>query len=112
MFTFIAVCIIIVCVLLVLIVLVQNSKGGGLASTFAGSNQIMGVKKTGDFLERATWGLAIMLFVLCLASAAVIPNETQQESIENIGDKMQDKVEKPVVPATPIQEGTATSTAN
>lgn len=111
MFTFIAVCIIIVCILLVLIVLVQNSKGGGLSSTFAGSNQIMGVKKTGDFLERATWGLAIMLFVLCLASAAVIPNKTQEQNIENIGDKMQEKIEAPVTPVTPIQQGTATNTA-
>lgn len=111
MFTFIAVCIIIVCVLLVLIVLVQNSKGGGLSATFAGSNQIMGVKKTGDFLERATWGLAIILFVLCLASAAVIPNKGQEQSIENIGDKMQEKIETPITPATPIQEGTVSNTA-
>ncbi|MBS9768240.1 MAG: preprotein translocase subunit SecG [Flavobacteriaceae bacterium] len=109
MFTFIAVCIFIVCILLILIVLVQNSKGGGLASTFAGSNQIMGVKKTGDFLERATWALAVILFVLCLASAAVIPNVQEQENIENIGDKMQDKVEKtPVLPTTPKAEENTT----
>lgn len=111
MFTFIAVCIIIVCILLVLIVLVQNSKGGGLSSTFAGSNQIMGVKKTGDFLERATWGLAIMLFVLCLASAAVIPEKGQEQEIENIGDKMQDNAEVPVAPVTPIKQEPATDTA-
>lgn len=110
MFTFIAVCIIIVCILLVLIVLVQNSKGGGLSSTFAGSNQIMGVKKTGDFLERATWGLAIALFVLCLASAAVIPDKGQEQGVENIGEKMQEKVEAPVTPSTPIQEGTVSNT--
>jgi preprotein translocase subunit SecG len=68
--TIISVLIVIVCLLLILIVLVQNSKGGGLASSFASSNQVMGVRKTGDFLEKATWTLAIALLVLCLVSTA------------------------------------------
>ena len=60
----------IVCVLLILIVLVQDSKGGGLSSSFGASNQILGVRKTTDFLEKATWVMAISLLVLCLASAS------------------------------------------
>ena len=52
MYTAISVLIFIICVLLILIVLVQNSKGGGLASSFASSNQIMGVRKTTDFLKK------------------------------------------------------------
>ena len=36
----------------------QNSKGGGLAAGFSSTNQIMGVRKTTDFLEKATWGLS------------------------------------------------------
>lgn len=67
--TLISIAIIIVCVLLILIVLVQNSKGGGLASSFSSSNQVMGVRKTGDFLEKATWTLATALLVLSLLSA-------------------------------------------
>ncbi|WMJ74256.1 preprotein translocase subunit SecG [Cytophagaceae bacterium ABcell3] len=60
MITALIVLIIIVAVLLVLIVLAQNSKGGGLSSTFGGgANQLIGVKKTGDALEKITWGLAI-----------------------------------------------------
>ena len=55
-----------VCILLGLIVLVQNSKGGGLSSTFGGGNQIMGVKKTADVLEKTTWILAAILVALCL----------------------------------------------
>ena len=70
MATLISILIIIVCLLLVLVVLVQNSKGGGLASSFAASNQVMGVRKTGDFLEKATWTLAASLLVLCLISTA------------------------------------------
>lgn len=90
MFTFLAVCIIIVCVLITLIVLVQNSKGGGLASSFASSNQIMGVKKTADFLERTTWGLAAVLFVLCLASSMVLPKGGEQTpDTEKISTKME-----------------------
>ena len=58
--------IILVCIFLSLIVLVQNSKGGGLSSTFGGGNQIMGVKKTADVLEKTTWILAAILVVLCL----------------------------------------------
>ena len=61
--------IIIVCVLIILIVLVQNSKGGGLASNFASSNQFMGVRKTADFLEKATWTLAGTLLFFCLISS-------------------------------------------
>jgi preprotein translocase subunit SecG len=57
----------VVCVILVLIVLIQNPKGGGLSSNFSSSSQLMGVQKTGDFLEKGTWGFAIVLMVLALA---------------------------------------------
>ena len=50
---------IIVCVLLVLVILVQNSKGGGIQSQFGAATQIMGVKRGTEFIEKATWGLAI-----------------------------------------------------
>ena len=67
MYIAVSILIFIVCALLILIVLVQNSKGGGLSSSFASSNQIMGVRKTTDFLEKATWTLAgAMLVVLYL----------------------------------------------
>jgi len=66
--TLISVLLIVVSVLLILIVLIQDSKGGGLSSTFGASNQVMGVRKTADFLEKATWFLAIALLVLCLAT--------------------------------------------
>ena len=72
MYLFISILILITCILLALIVLVQNSKGGGLAANFSSQNQIMGVRKTGDFLEKATWTLAIALLVLSLASVPSI----------------------------------------
>ena len=55
--------------LLVLVIMVQNPKGGGLASTFGGdSQQIGGVKKTTDFLDKSTWILVSLLFLLILFS--------------------------------------------
>ena len=74
----VSVLILITCVLLSLIVLVQNSKGGGLASNFASSNQFMGVRKTADFLEKTTWTLAIILLLLSLFSIFVIPRNVQR----------------------------------
>ena len=66
MYVFISILILIASILLILIVLIQNSKGGGLASGFSSSNQIMGVRKTTDFLEKATWTLAGGMMILCV----------------------------------------------
>jgi preprotein translocase subunit SecG len=72
-YVLISVLILITCVLLALVVLVQNSKGGGLASNFSSSNQYMGVRKTADFLEKMTWTLAVVLMTLSLVSIFAIP---------------------------------------
>ncbi|HNQ59862.1 MAG TPA: preprotein translocase subunit SecG [Bacteroidales bacterium] len=82
-YIFVAVLILIVCLLLTLVVLVQNSKGGGLASNFAGSNQFLGVRRTTDFLEKSTWTLAIALLVLSLFSVAVIPRNVQNKTTKS-----------------------------
>lgn len=77
MLTALSIFIIIVCVFLVIIVLVQNSKGGGLAQNFASTQQVMGVRKTTDFLEKATWTCAIVIMVLSFVSVACLPEKTQ-----------------------------------
>ena len=79
MFTIFVILLIIVCALLIMIVLVQNSKGGGLASNFSGSNQFMGVRKTTDFLEKATWTLAAGLLVFSLLATWALPNSADSE---------------------------------
>ncbi|MFT4777700.1 MAG: preprotein translocase subunit SecG [Flavobacteriales bacterium] len=71
---FIIVLILIVCFLLAGVILVQNPKGGGLATGFQGASQIGGVQKTADFLEKSTWYLTIGLFALCLLSAKFYGN--------------------------------------
>jgi preprotein translocase subunit SecG len=60
---------IIVAILLMLIILVQNPKGGGLASNFSQGNQIFGVEKTTDIVEKITWGGAAMILVISLLAA-------------------------------------------
>jgi preprotein translocase subunit SecG len=60
--------IVITCVGIIGIVLIQNPKGGGISSSFGALNQIGGVKQTTEGVEKVTWGLAIVLVVLCLAA--------------------------------------------
>ena len=69
MFYLLTVLILIASIALVLLVIVQKSKGGGLASPFASTNNIMGVRKTTDVLEKATWWLFGIVAVLCIASS-------------------------------------------
>ena len=77
MFALILSLIILASILLVLVILAQNSKGGGLTSQFGGSgaSNMIGVKKTGDLLEKLTWGLIIAVFVLSMGTN-FIANET------------------------------------
>ena len=89
MYTAISILIVIVSILLTIIVLVQNSKGGGLAANFASGNQAFGVRQTADFLEKATWTLAITVIVLCVLATAFVTSggtsksDTVQQRIEN-----------------------------
>lgn len=90
MYTLLVILIVIAAVLLTLLVLVQNSKGGGLASGFSASNQIMGVRKTTDFLEKSTWILIATIVVLSVAASAVSKHgatssvsEISSEVVEN-----------------------------
>ncbi|HQA76121.1 MAG TPA: preprotein translocase subunit SecG [Salinivirgaceae bacterium] len=106
MYIFVTILIFIVCILLILIVLVQNSKGGGLAANFTGNTQTMGVRKTADFLEKATWTLAGIFFVLCVLSVASIP-KTETEYKSAIEDKVQNiQTTNPTTqPTLPVPEG-------
>jgi preprotein translocase subunit SecG len=75
--------IILFCILLVLVVLAQNAKGGGLSSQFGGSSasNIIGVKKTGDLLEKLTWGFVIAIMVLTLSTNLMDSSSATDNSI-------------------------------
>ncbi len=93
-------------VLLVLVVLAQNSKGGGLSSQFGGSgaSNLIGVKKTGDLLERLTWGFAIAIMVFSLATNFTAPTTGSTDEILEKAKEQQGagvdlkKTEQPITP--------------
>ncbi|WP_373523055.1 preprotein translocase subunit SecG [Aquiflexum sp.] len=85
MFTFLISVIVVLAVLLVLVILAQDSKGGVGAAFGGGASQIMGVTKTGNILEKATWVLSIAILVLSLSSSAFYAtSESDQISSPNI----------------------------
>ena len=81
MYTLFVILIVIAALLMIGIVLIQESKGGGLASQFSGYNQIGGVRKTTDFIEKATWGLALAMVVISIACAYVAPQANTESSV-------------------------------
>jgi len=92
-------------VVLVLIVLIQNPMGGGLSSGFSSANQIGGVRRTSDFLEKATWSLAILLMVLSIATvimdSGTAPNPQETATGTNsTGDPLDQPSDQddPIVP--------------
>lgn len=92
MYYFLIILSIIICILLGLIVLIQNPKGGGLSSGFSGTNNIMGVKRTGDILEKGTWVLTISLMILALLINVAQPKGGTKNSE---ADEIQKQITKP-----------------
>jgi len=108
-YIFISIIVIIACVLQVLVVLVQNSKGGGLAANFTSAGQSMGIRKTADFLEKATWTLAGTILILCVVATATIPRgaATERSRIEN---SIQNAVDPNAIPTLPTAVPTEPAT--
>jgi len=115
MYTFLSIIIILVCVLLTLVVLIQNPKGGGIAANFAAPNQIMGVKRSSDVIEKTTWILVVALIVLSLSSNFLRPNSaTEADAPESrIGGQLENvqtpapvpQQTQPAQSAQPTQDG-------
>ena len=105
--SFITVLIIIVGLLLGLVVLIQNPKGGGLASGFSGANQFGGVQRTNDFLDKSTWTLVIALFALCILSSSmtgsVTVNEDGTSDFQELVEDEQGATAPAPAPAVPAQ---------
>ncbi|MGB0165406.1 MAG: preprotein translocase subunit SecG [Luteibaculum sp.] len=94
--------IIVACLFLALIILIQNPKGGGLDSSFGSASQLGGVQKTTDFLEKATWGLAIFIVVLSLIASI----STSAPEGSGINDQYRDELPQgQAQPQTPPVEG-------
>ena len=87
MFTLCVVLIILASIVLAFVVLIQNYKGGGLASNFASSNQVLGVRKAADGLEQATWGLAAGTMLLCFVCAFM--SKSEYNSLHGTGTQVE-----------------------
>ena len=112
MYILFTILIVIASILLTLLVLVQNSKGGGLASNFQSSNQIMGVRKTTDFLEKATWVLAGALLLFSIMGSAFIPRDSKVGGQSAIKNQIENAVDPNQVPSFPAPDAkTATPAA-
>lgn len=89
MTTLFSIIIILASILLIFVVFVQNPKGGGLSSDLGSAHQLGGVKKTNDFIEKATWTLAstIMLvsIILTITTKPAEPKVQDQQSVEQNG---------------------------
>ncbi|MDR1632572.1 MAG: preprotein translocase subunit SecG [Dysgonamonadaceae bacterium] len=85
MYTFITILVVIFSIALIFFVIIQNSKGGGLAAGFSSSNQVMGVRKTTDFLEKATATLAGLVVLGSIFASIVVAHKTNSsnDSIKN-----------------------------
>ena len=102
---------ILVCVLLVLVILVQNSKGGGIQSQFGAATQIMGVKRGTEFIEKATWGLAIALIALSIVMAPAGTSTGSEEEAGSVAKRRaQDAVTVPQQQA-PVQQAPSSDQA-
>ena len=67
-----------------------------MASGFSSSNQVLGVRKTTDFLEKATWTLACIVMVLCIGITATIPRGQVSS-----GSDVLDNISAPIAPSAP-----------
>jgi preprotein translocase subunit SecG len=110
MYIFFSILIVIASILLVFFVIIQNSKGGGLAAGFSSSNQVMGVRKTTDFLEKATWTLAAIVVVGSIfASMSILSGKggavdsVLKEDIQNMTPAIDPNATAPF--GTPVTSG-------
>ena len=84
MYAFIIVLIILASILLIGVVIIQKSKGGGLASGFSSGNQMMGVRKTTDFIEKATWTLICFIIVMSIVSTYIPRGGNSEAQVTNV----------------------------
>ena len=78
LFTILTVLVLIASILITLVVLLQNGKGGGLASNFVAGNQTFGVRQTTDILEKITWGLVAFIFVVSIVTTFTMSNNAKE----------------------------------
>ena len=111
MYTLFVILAVITAILLAIVVLIQESKGGGLASNVSGANSVLGVRKTTDFVEKATWTLAALLVVFSVATSFFIHEDTTFD-VTNIKEAAPAQPQMPApAPAAPAAKTPAAPAA-
>ncbi len=105
MFILFSILIIVACVLLTLVVLIQNPKGGGIASNFSSPNQIMGARRSNDVIEKTTWILAVVLISFSLISNFFRP--TGESEVSGAESRLKENIDNTEMPAAPQQQAPA-----
>ena len=85
-----SVLIIVSSILLILVVYIQNPKGGGLSSDFGAAQQIGGVQKTNDFIDKTTWSLAAIIMI----SSIFLTIRTKSPDQKKLQDQQRKEAEK------------------
>jgi preprotein translocase subunit SecG len=107
LFTILAVLALVGSILITLVVLLQNSKGGGLASNFTAGNQTFGVRQTTDILEKITWGLAIFILVVSIVASFSYGSSSSslaERAGQDVEAAVEEAAEAPVVDFTESQD--------
>ena len=106
LFTVLTILVLLASILITLIVLLQNGKGGGLASNFVAGNQTFGVRQTADILEKITWGLVAFIFIVSVVTTFSINsgsrkvNPVDQIQTEEVVPEFQQEAAAPAAEAT------------
>ncbi len=101
MYSAFVVIIVLASIFLTIAVLLQNSKGGGLASNFAAGNQTFGVRETASFLEKATWVLAAVVIIVSIAASATISGSSNTRK-SDLTKELQKSAPSNNVPTFPL----------
>ena len=101
LFTVLTVLVLLASILITLIVLLQNGKGGGLASNFVAGNQTFGVRQTTDILEKITWGLVGFIFLVSVVTSFTLNSNAKELDLT---EKIEAAAPAPEFPAAPAAE--------
>lgn len=71
----------------------------------------MGVRKTADFLEKATWSLAGVLLFLAIVGTAFIPRNQAGEEQSRVQKQIENAIDPNQIPNFPTSAPAATTTA-
>ena len=106
-YTLFVVAAVVAAVLLILIVLIQDNKGGATGALGgSGATQMMGAKRAGDFLEKATWGCAITFMALCIGATFMKKMEAGETTNTNANIKAAQETQQSITAPLPSAETT------